>query len=168
LDVEAGSGRPSASLATWTDNPSQNERPANVALAYAAATQPALPARPTPMGSLPPANPTSGGNATIAAKRPPANSPAAKIVPRSGDPWLRGIVMTPSVHHSLRVALLGKPDTRTLQPLMQKPRTTLAMAFSNDPQLGITSLQFSGPAVAFLPTISYPTRTAGLGAGINN
>jgi hypothetical protein len=38
----------------------------------------------------------------------------------------------------------------------------LAMVFSNDPLLGITSVQFSGPAVAFLPTISYPTRTAAL------
>jgi len=166
LDVEAvGTGGPPASLVAWASNPGQNERVAtNVALAYAPATQPAPP---TPMGSLRSANPTNTGNATIATKRPAANPPAAKIVPRSGDPWLRGIVMTPSVHHSLRVALLGAPDTRTLQPLMQKPGTTLAIVFSNDPLLGITSLQFSGPAVAFLPTITYPTRTAGLAPGIN-
>ena len=45
---------------------------------------------------------------------------------------------------------------------MHKPRTTVAMVFSNDPTLGITSVKFSGPAVAFLPTINDSTRTAGL------
>jgi hypothetical protein len=36
------------------------------------------------------------------------------------------------------------------------------MVFSNDPTLGLTSVQFSGPAVTFLPTLSYRTRTAGV------
>jgi uncharacterized protein YcbK (DUF882 family) len=152
------------SVATWRSDPGQNDRVSTeLALAYAASTHPdAAPATAAPMGSLRPANPASAGNATIAAKKPGSNSPAAKIAQRSADPWLRGIVMTPSVHHSLSVNLLGSPDYRTLRPLMHKPRTMLAMVFSNDPLLGITSVQFSGPAVAFLPTISYPTRTAAL------
>ena len=49
-----------------------------------------------------------------------------------------------------------------LRPLLHKPRTTLAMVFSNDLLLGLTSVQFSGPAVSFLPTLNYQTRTAGL------
>src|SRR5215212_3976506 len=106
------------------------------------------------MGSLRAANPANTGNATIATKKPAANPPAAKIAQRNNDPWLRGIVMTPSVHHSLSVNVLGAPDYRTLRPLMHKPRTTVAMVFSNDPLLGLTSVQFSGPAVSFLPTIN--------------
>jgi uncharacterized protein YcbK (DUF882 family) len=155
----------SLSVATWTSDPGQNDRiSTELALAYAATTHPDAAAPPTaaPMGSLRLANPAGAGNATIAAKKPGSNSPAAKIAQRSADPWLRGIVMTPSVHHSLSVNLLGSPDYRTLRPLMHKPRTMLAMVFSNDPLLGITSVQFSGPAVTFLPTISYPTRTAAL------
>ncbi|MFL5029575.1 MAG: hypothetical protein ACJ8E1_06850, partial [Xanthobacteraceae bacterium] len=153
-----------ASIISWASNPGQNDPvPSELGLAYAAnqhAEQAASPAA-APMGSLGPAAPSSAGNATVATRKPAANSPAAKIAPRM-DPWLRGIVMTPSVHHSLRVATVGTQDSRTLRPLLQKPRTTLAMVFSNDPLLGITSVQFSGPAVAFLPTISYATRTAGL------
>ncbi|MFL5094313.1 MAG: DUF882 domain-containing protein [Xanthobacteraceae bacterium] len=153
-----------ASITAWASDPGQNDQvPSELALAYAAnqqAEQAASPAA-APMGPLGPAAPSSAGNATVATRKPAANSPAAKIAPRM-DPWLRGIVMTPSVHHSLRVATVGTQDSRTLRPLLQKPRTTLAMVFSNDPLLGITSVQFSGPAVAFLPTISYATRTAGL------
>jgi uncharacterized protein YcbK (DUF882 family) len=155
-----------ASIAEWASNPGQNDRvPSDLALAYAAnpPAEEAASAAAAPMGSLRPAATSSAGNATIATRKPAANSPAAKIAPRGMDPWLRGIVMTPSVHHSLRVATVGAQDTRTLRPLLHKPRTTLAMVFSNDPLLGLTSVQFSGPAVAFLPTISHTTtRTAGL------
>jgi hypothetical protein len=153
------------SITAWTSDPNQNDRvSSDLALAYAAnlqAEQAASPAA-APMGSLRPVGASNTGNATIATRKPAANSPAAKIAPRGMDPWLRGVVMTPSVHHSLRVATVGAQDARTLRPLLHKPGTTLAMVFSNDPLLGLTSVQFSGPAVTFLPTISYPTRTAGL------
>jgi uncharacterized protein YcbK (DUF882 family) len=163
--VAVAAADPTASITEWTSNPGQNDRvPNDLALAYAASPQAGEAASPAaaPMGSLRPVGSSGAGNATIATRRPAANSPAAKIAPRGLDPWLRGIVMTPSVHHSLRVATVGAQDTRTLRPLLHKPGTTLAMVFSNDPLLGLTSVQFSGPAVAFLPTISYATRTAGL------
>jgi hypothetical protein len=44
--------------------------------------------------------------------------------------------------------------------LMHKPGAVLAMTFSADPQRGMTSYSFTGPAVAFLPTVK--TRTAAL------
>jgi hypothetical protein len=170
-DIEgvAAAEEPSAdttgSIASWADDPARNDRvPTDLTLAYAANTraQPAATRAPGPMGSLRPANPSNTGNATIATKRPAANSPAAKIAQRNNDPWLRGILVTPSVHYSVSVAVLGAQDARMLRPLMHKPKTTLAMVFSNDPTLGLTSVQFSGPAVTFLPTLSYRTRTAGV------
>ncbi len=150
-----------ASLASWASNPVQNDRaPAEMVLAYAAPKAPEPVARPAPMGTARPTNVATAGNATVATKVPPAGARSGQ---RGNDPWLRGVVMTPSVHHSLSVAVVGATDYRSLRPLMQKPKTTLAMVFSNDPTLGITSLHFSGPAVSFLPTISFgPTRTAGL------
>ena len=161
-----------ASVSSWASNPAQNDRvPIDLVLAYAAnpqaeAAEPVAAAAPVasaaPMGALKPANMASSGNATVATKRPAENTPATKIAPRNNDPWLRGIVVTPSVHHSVSVAVLGTPDYRNLRPLMHKPRTTVAMVFSNDPLLGLTSLKFSGPAVTFLPTIQDRTRTAGL------
>jgi hypothetical protein len=157
----APSADTAASLASWASNPVQNDRAsADVVLAYAAPKEPEPVARPAPMGVARPTNVATAGNATVATKVPPAGARSGQ---RGNDPWLRGVVMTPSVHHSLSVAVVGATDYRSLRPLMQKPKTTLAMVFSNDPTLGITSLQFSGPAVSFLPTISFgPTRTAGL------
>jgi uncharacterized protein YcbK (DUF882 family) len=154
-----------STVASWASNPGQNDRvPIELALAYAATTsaEPAAkPAVAVPMGAARPA-PTNAPNATIATRRPAA-PPPPKPVQRSIDPWLRGVVMTPSVQHSLSVAVLGAPDYRTLRPLMHKPKSTVAMVFSNDPTLGIVAETFTGPAVTFLPTISLaPTRTAGL------
>ena len=164
-----------ASLNAWTSNPNQNDRvPADLALAYAAAGSAAAPAEPvakpatSPMGALKPigsanaAVPPSAGNATVATRKAAVNSPAAKIGQRGFDPWLRGVIMTPSVHHSLDVAVVGARDARTLRPLMYKPDSTVAMVFSNDPTLGLTSLKFSGAAVAFLPTVDMLPRTARL------
>jgi uncharacterized protein YcbK (DUF882 family) len=157
-----------ASVTAWASNPSHKDRvPPDVALAYAAPAPGAIgaarPATAAPMGAIKPAAPANTASATIATRRAAVNSPAAKITPRGFDPWLRGIVMTPSVHHSLSVAVLGTIDARGLQPLMHKPRTALPMVFSNDPTLGLVSLQFTGRAIAFLPTIDVPaTRTARL------
>jgi uncharacterized protein YcbK (DUF882 family) len=155
-----------SSVADWATNPGQNDRiPTDFVLAYAATATAAEPVARTaaaaPMGAVRTA-PTAGTpNATIA-NRKPAPLPPAKPVQGNIDPWLRGVVMTPSVQHSLSVAVLGAPDYRTLRPLMHKPKTTVAMVFSNDPTLGIVAETFTGPAVTFLPTISVTTRTAGL------
>jgi uncharacterized protein YcbK (DUF882 family) len=163
--AEAPAADTTASVTAWASNPGQNDRvPPDVALAYAAAPAAAAAARPAaaPMGALKPSNPVNTGSATVATRRAAAvHSPAAKIAPRGFDPWLRGLVMTPSVHHSISVAVLGTVDARGLQPLLHKPRSALPMVFSNDPTLGLISLQFTGRAVAFLPTIAVPaTRTA--------
>jgi hypothetical protein len=79
---------------------------------------------------------------------------------RSDNPWLRGLVIVPSVHYTMSVATFGKPDYRQIASLMHKPTAVLAMTFSADPQPGMTSYSFTGVAVAFLPTVK--TRTAAL------
>jgi uncharacterized protein YcbK (DUF882 family) len=161
-----------SSIAAWANNPSQNDRvPTELVLAYAATTPGAEPdtARPVtaaPMGTVR-ANPavTPAPNATVATRKAAAQPQAqpTPVVQRSIDPWLRGVVLTPSVQHSLSVAMLAAPDNRMLRPLMHKPRSTVAMVFSNDPMLGLVAESFRGPAVTFLPTIGVAaTRTAGL------
>ena len=79
---------------------------------------------------------------------------------RSDNPWLRGLVISPSVHYAMSVAVFGKPDYRQIAPLMHKPASVLAMTFSAEPQPDMASFSFAGPAVAFLPTVK--TRTAAL------
>jgi uncharacterized protein YcbK (DUF882 family) len=91
-----------------------------------------------------------------------AVEPATAVRPgmRSDNPWLRGLVISPSMQYAMSVAVFGKPDYRQLATLMHKPTSVLAMTFSADPQPGMTSYSFTGAAVAFLPTMK--TRTAAL------
>jgi len=88
--------------------------------------------------------------------------PAARPALPTADPWLRAVVLVPSVRGSMTLATIGRSDYRALATLMRKPTTTLALFFSDDPHLGLTADRFSGAAVAFMPTITFGMRTAGL------
>lgn len=132
----------------------------DVALAYAA-TSPAaisLPRRPSLTVSPLPARPTAA-----AVMIPSARRLAAKPGERIDDPWLRSVVIAPSVQDSMQVIVLGPTDYRRLQPFIAKPHAVVALGFSDDPQLGLTSQAFEGVAVAFLPTVTFmPSRAAAL------
>jgi uncharacterized protein YcbK (DUF882 family) len=131
----------------------------DVALAYAATPAPALdpPARPAAMGSLLRTKPN--GTLTVPAARRTVLRPGERI----DDPWLRSVVVAPSIQDTMRVSVLGPTDYRSLQPLMAKPRSAVAMGFSLSPQFGLVSQNFEGAAVAFLPTVTFaPSRAAAL------
>jgi uncharacterized protein YcbK (DUF882 family) len=156
----------------------ENE-PAPNALAYAAQPTPIAAARAIPsshpMGSAG-ARPTPAvapADTTVAAKRSdePVTAPAAKIkgttvsVVRVGDrfndPWMRAMIVSPSAQRFLRTTLYGVQDYRNLGPFLQKPATTVAATFSDDPALGVIADKFAGGAVVFTPTVTFhPPRTA--------
>ncbi len=81
---------------------------------------------------------------------------------RVDDPWLRAVMMSPSVRRFLTVTALGRRDFRSLAALMVKPTNAVMMTFSGDPQLGLTPDHFSGSAIVFMSTVTYPTHTAEL------
>jgi len=81
---------------------------------------------------------------------------------RVANPWLRAIVLSPSVKHFLTIAALGDRDFRSLAALMVKPRNSVMMTFAADPNPGLPQDHFSGSAIVFVSTVSYPTRTASL------
>ena len=87
---------------------------------------------------------------------------AVKISERLDNPWLRAIILAPSVHRFLSTLALGARDVTYLASLMVKPSSAVMMTFSSDPNLGLSQDHFSGSAIVFLSTISYPTRTASL------
>jgi uncharacterized protein YcbK (DUF882 family) len=143
-----------ASLSSWPDD-MQRAR-TDKALAYAApASRDEIQRAAAPARAAQPAAPLTRSLAT-------AVEPAAMVRPgmRSDNPWMRGLVISPSMQYAMNVAVFGKPDYRQLAALMYKPTSVLAMTFSADPQPGMTSYSFTGPAVAFLPTMK--TRTAAL------
>jgi uncharacterized protein YcbK (DUF882 family) len=156
-DVPSTEQEPTGSLTSFAD---RNERAAAPpALAYAAPPSREEIARTPPP---PPPAASSGRGAPLTRSLAAQVERAADVRPgmRSDNPWLRGLVISPSVHYAMSVAMFGKPDYRQLASLMQKPGSVLAMTFSADPQPGMTSYSFTGAAVAFLPTVK--TRTAAL------
>jgi uncharacterized protein YcbK (DUF882 family) len=87
---------------------------------------------------------------------------AVKVSERLDNPWLRAIILSPSVHRFLSALAFGARDVTYLASLMVKPASSVMMTFSPDPNLGLSQDHFSGSAIVFLSTISYPTRTASL------
>ena len=86
---------------------------------------------------------------------------AIKAGVRLENPWLRAVLVAPSVHRFLTTMALGARDFRSLAALMVKPRSSVMMTFAADPNPGLDHEHFSGPAVVFVSTVSYPTtRTA--------
>jgi Bacterial protein of unknown function (DUF882) len=83
-------------------------------------------------------------------------------VTRLSDPWLRAILVSPSVNHYLCVTVLGVRDFRPLAGLMVKPASSVMMSFAADPNPGLTPDHFSGSAVSFTPIVNYALRTAAL------
>jgi uncharacterized protein YcbK (DUF882 family) len=82
---------------------------------------------------------------------------AVKVSERLDNPWLRAVILSPSVHRFLSTLAIGTRDLTVLAALMVKPASSLMMTFSSDPNLVLAPDHFSGgSAVIFLPTISYP------------
>ena len=90
-------------------------------------------------------------------------SASSMVVIKSGahvaDPWLRAIVLSPSVKRFLTTAALGDRDFRALAALMIKPRSAVKMTFAADPNPGLSQDRFTGAAIAFVPTVNYATQT---------
>ena len=90
-------------------------------------------------------------------------SASSMVVIKSGahvaDPWLRAIVLSPSVQRFLTTAALGDRDFRALAALMVKPRSAVKMTFAADPNPGLSQDRFTGAAIAFVSTVNYATQT---------
>jgi len=124
--------------------------------------------------AVPAQQPVANGT-TIAVKRAASQVASAVMtasamsltVVRAADahfanPWLRAILLSPSVHRFLTTAALGARDFRSLAALMVKPSSSVLMTFAADPNPGLDHDRFSGAAIFFVSTVSYPTRTAAL------
>jgi hypothetical protein len=98
---------------------------------------------------------------TILAAAPP---PAAAQVRGAhfDNPWLRAVMLSPSVHRYLNTLLLGDPDYLALAALIEKPASSVMMTFAAEPNPGLTADRFSGSAVVFVSTVTYGTHTASL------
>ena len=124
--------------------------------------------------SLDPATPRAEPAAHAAAE--PVSAPVAAlggatvttrvVVANAGmrydDPWLRAMIMAPSLWDSMTATLYGTPDLSELRALMRKPKSALTMSFNEDPYTGMSPDRFRGDAVVFLNTHTFSQRTASL------
>ncbi len=78
------------------------------------------------------------------------------------DTWMRVMMLAPSVSTSMSVTVLGDANMTVLNKLFVKPQASIVMGFSDDPQAGLTTDRFSGPALAPLTVQSFALRTASL------
>jgi uncharacterized protein YcbK (DUF882 family) len=98
-----------------------------------------------------------GSNTTVSTKTVVANAGM-----RYDDPWLRAMIMTPSITDSMTATLYGTPDLTELRNLMRKPNSSLMMSFNEDAYPGMATDRFRGEAVVFLSTRAFIRRTASL------
>jgi len=170
--TEVASADPSVtgSLAPWplAERIERAAAPEGV-LAYAPATAP-VPAPVAPSATK--AVATAPPDTTVAVKRS-GNRPSlvsdslaavAEVKPgtRFNEPWLRAMIVSPSVQDFMSTAQLGTPDYRNLGPYLQKPSAAVMITFADDPHLGLSPATFSGSAVVFVSTVTFNQRTASL------
>jgi uncharacterized protein YcbK (DUF882 family) len=88
---------------------------------------------------------------------------ATRIAAAKGnDIWLRALLLAPSASSSMFTTVFGDTDMTRMRSFFIKPQTTIAMSFSNDPQMGLQCDRFSGSVTAKLNTASFALHTASL------
>jgi hypothetical protein len=88
---------------------------------------------------------------------------STRIAAASGNAvWMRVMILAPSASASLSTTVLGDSDMTLMRIHFVKPQAIVSMSFSEDPQMGLVSDQFTGSAVATLATQRFLMRTASL------
>jgi len=104
---------------------------------------------------------------TVAAKGPQGQASVVTTATRlaaakGNDVWMRVMILAPSASTSMSSTVLGDSDLTLMREHFTKPQAAVAMSFSEDPQMGLVSDQFTGSATATLATQSFVLRTASL------
>jgi uncharacterized protein YcbK (DUF882 family) len=81
---------------------------------------------------------------------------------KGNDIWLRVVMLAPSASSSMFTTVLGDTDMSLMRAYFVKPQATVAMSFSDDPQMGLLSERFTGSTTARLQTTSFVLQTASL------
>ena len=76
--------------------------------------------------------------------------------------WMRVVMLAPSASNAMSTTVLGDTEMTQMRSHFVKPPAAIAMTFSEDPMMGMTSDRFTGSATAQLPTKSFAVRTAAL------
>ena len=88
---------------------------------------------------------------------------SARLAAAQGNSiWMRVVMLAPSASNAMSTTVLGDTEMTQMRRHFVKPQAAIAMTFSEDPMMGMTSDRFTGSATAQLPTQSFVLRTAAL------
>ncbi len=144
-------------------------KPREATLAYATPVEPEAQQRAKTGAASMPRQAAVAANTTIASKARPNAPTEVQSAPalsqsrewqlsRLEGPWIRAIIMTPSVVRFMNTTLYGIQDYRSLQPLLQTPTETVLMGFATDANPGLSHRRFEGRAIEFLATATFRWR----------
>ncbi len=91
---------------------------------------------------------------TIVAARPNGGSDQLQGL-RFDNPWLDAVLVSPDLRHFMTALMLGAENYGALSDLVQKPARSVVMTFGPEPNPGLTTDHFSGPAVGVISTVTY-------------
>jgi len=168
-DTSTGSIGPFAAPPGYGDNFRSSS------LSYAGPTEPETESAPQRAKS--PAIPRQAAvaaNTTIASKARPNAPTEVQSAPammtdahahdieerRWNGPWMRALIMTPSVERFMNTTLYGSQDFRKLQPMFQKPTEMVVMTFAPEPHSQLSHGRFEGRAIEFIATAIFTRATA--------
>jgi hypothetical protein len=152
IELVSASPETTASV-PWPEGLREDKIPSDLVLAYAAqGTAPQAAPRPVPMGAL-------RTNQTVV-PRGPVLGRTALAQPRAparllDNPWLRGVMLSPSITDAMGVGTTSTTNYRELARFLYKPAAALALGFADDSGADVGVQRFSGKAIAFLPTIRF-------------
>lgn len=147
-------------------------KPREATLAYAnpavepeAAQRPKTGAAPVPRAAAISANTTVAAKARGNAPTEVVSAPAwAELkewqLARLEGPWVRALILTPSVARFMNTTLYGIQDYRGLRPLLATPTETILMGFGSEAHPGLSFARFEGRAIEFLATATFRVRNA--------
>jgi uncharacterized protein YcbK (DUF882 family) len=96
---------------------------------------------------------------TVVNSAPPMTDARIAAERRFEGPWMRALILTPSVARFMTTTLYGATDFRSLQPLLRTPTGMVVMAFAMEPQSSLSHERFQGRAVEFLATATFRPRS---------
>jgi len=147
-------------------------KPRDATLAYAGpAVEPEASQRPKTGVAQIPRSAAVSANTTVAAKAR-GNAPTELVsapawaelkewqLARLEGPWVRALILTPSVARFMNTTLYGIQDYRGLRPLLATPTETILMGFGSEAHPGLSFARFEGRAIEFLATATFRVRSA--------
>lgn len=120
------------------------------------ATQAARPAAVAPNTTV--ASKAQADAPTVVNSAPPSSESRMTAERRFEGPWMRALILTPSVERFMTTTIYGATDFRSLQPLLQTPTGMVVMAFAAEPNAGLSHGRFEGRAVQFPATATFAPR----------